>query len=306
METKLISYLSLFIENKIPGRYLSKLQEILLNAGIFTVISELLALIIIFILFLETIFLLLIFIFNFSLLYLLVPFLVIPMFISYIMIQQEKRANKIEKAAPDFLRQLSSILKVGLSFENAMEDLSKYGSGSLYDEIRRTIIEIKMGRNFDEAWMAMVKRLNSKELKRIFIIILEGRKSGSSLSNVIMDVSNDLRDILALKRERKSSVMMAVMFLIISAVVASPFSLGMVSVYGAFMESFGKNSSLIQTAPIAGQIYLIIHSILVGMIISVIMYGDFKKGIKFSIPLALVSYLIFYVISNFSKSLLLF
>ncbi len=35
------------------------------------------------------------------------------------------------------------MLKVGLSFENAMDDLSKYGEGPLYDETRRAIAEIK-------------------------------------------------------------------------------------------------------------------------------------------------------------------
>ena len=217
---------------------------------------------------------------------------------------------------------LASMLQVGLSFESAMDDISKYGEGPLYDEMRRTLLEIKIGRNFDEAWISMSNRLNSKELERVFTIILDGRKSGSSLADVIMDISNDLRDILALKRERKSSVMMAVMFLIIAAIIASPFSLGMVSVYGGFMESFGKTSEvityapiagqcylvihsfLITYAPIAGQCYLVIHSFLIGIIMSLVMYGEFKKGIKFSIPLVFVSYGIYFVISSFGSSIL--
>ena len=52
----------------------------------------------------------------------------------------------------------------------------------------------------------MSKRLRSKELERIFIIILDGRRSGSSMADVIMNVSDDLGDLLAIKRERKSSV----------------------------------------------------------------------------------------------------
>ena len=79
-----------------------------------------------------------------------------------------------------------------------MDDLSKYGEGPLYDETRRAIAEIKVGRNFDDAWMAMAQRLKSKELERIFAIILGSRKSGSSIANVIFDVSNNLRDMLAL------------------------------------------------------------------------------------------------------------
>lgn len=171
--------------------------------------------------------------------------------------------------------------------------------------MRRTIIEIKMGKNFDKSWIAMSKRLKSREIERIFIIILDGRKSGASISNVIMEISNDLRDVLALKRERKSSVMMAVMFLIISAVIASPFALGMVSVYGGFMESFGKTTEIVKIAPLAGELYLIIHSFLVGLIISVILYGNFKKGVKFSIPLVLASFIIFYLMSTLGGQFLL-
>ena len=93
--------------------------------------------------------------------------------------------------------------------------------------------------------------------------------------------------------------------LIISAVIASPFALGMVSVYSQFMQSFGKQTQLILAAPFAGQIYLVIHSVLVGLIVSIIMYGNVKKGIKFSVPLALVSYGIFYLISNFAGAMFL-
>ena len=145
----------------------------------------------------------------------------------------------------------------------------------------------------------------SKELERIFGIILDGRKSGSSISNVLSDLSDDLRELLALKRERKSAVMMSVMFLLISAVIATPFAIGMVGVYSQFMQSYGMESEIILTAPIAGEIYLIIHSILVAFIISIIMDGDFKKGVKFSLPLATVSFAIFYFISTFGGSLLM-
>ena len=61
------------------------------------------------------------------------PFFVIPGLFTHVIVQQEKRAQEIERTAPDFLRQLSSMLQVGLSFENAMEDMSQYGEGPLYD-----------------------------------------------------------------------------------------------------------------------------------------------------------------------------
>ena len=305
MKFKIIDDLAILLDNIIPEKQLSKLQEFLLSGAIFTDASKVLAILIIFMLASEFALTLTVTMLDFPVSVLILPLFVIPGLFTYIIVQQERRAQEIEKTAPDFLRQLSSMLQVGLSFENAMEDMSQYGEGPMYDEMRRTIIEIRMGRNFDDAWRAMSKRLKSKELERVFGIILDGRKSGSSISRVLSDVSDDLRDLMALKRERKSAVMMSVMFLLISAVVATPFSIGMVSVYSGFMQSYGMESEVILTAPVAGELYLVIHSILVAFIISIIMYGDVKKGIKFSLPLAVSSFAIFYFISTFGGSLLM-
>ncbi len=305
MNFKIINNLIVFLDNNVPENHLSRLQEFLLSGAIFTEASKVLAIIIIFIFLSEIALTFVILSLNLPISILILPFFAIPCLFTYVVVQQERRAQEIEKTAPDFLRQLSSMLQVGLSFENAMEDMSQYGEGPLYDEMRRTIIEIRMGRNFDDAWTAMSKRLKSKELERIFSIILDGRKSGSRISSVLNDVSDDLRDLLALKRERKSTVMMSGMFLLISAVIATPFAIGMVGVYSGFMQSYGLESDIIITAPVAGEIYLIIHSVLVGFIISIIMYGDVKKGFKFSLPLAAASFAIFYFISTFGGSLLM-
>lgn len=304
MELKIISFISLFLEKRLNEKNLFKFQEFLLSSDIAISPIKLLSHFIFLSLAMEFISISLILAIGVSPAILISPILPLALFFILAIIKRERRIGEIEKSAPDFLRQLASILKVGLSFESAMEDMSKYGSGPLYDEMGRTLIEIRMGGSFDDCWMAMCKRLKSKEIERVFAIILDGRKSGGGIANVIMDISEDLRDILALKRERRSSVMMAVMFLVISAVIASPFSLGMVSVYAGFMEGFGKTSEVISIGPLAGELYLVIHSFLVGLIIAVILYGDFKKGIKFSIPLVLVSFSIFYVISEFAGSLL--
>lgn len=305
---ELINSMSKFIENKISEKYLTSFQEILLASGIFTIASELLAIMVIAIIVLTLLFILISFLFHFDILIAILFSILIPpsFLVGVIIIKSEKRAESIEKASPDFLRQLSSMLRVGLSFENAMEDLSRYGSGPLYDEIKRAVIEIKIGREFNESIIAMVNRLKSKNLERTFKIILEARKSGGSLADIIDDVSNDLRAIIILKRERRSSVMMAVMFLVISAVIAAPFALGMTGIYSSFMADLGKGSELIETSNIAAGAYIVIHSILAGFIIGLVMYGDFKKGIKFSIPLTISAYGVFYVVSNFGALFLNF
>ena len=135
MKFRIIDDLAVFLDNIVSEKYLSKLQEFLLSGAIFTEASKVLAIIIIFILASETALTVTLLILNLPVSLLILPFFIIPMLFTYVVVQQERRAQEIERTAPDFLRQLSSMLQVGLSFENAMEDMSQYGEGPMYDEM---------------------------------------------------------------------------------------------------------------------------------------------------------------------------
>lgn len=297
----LIIRLSNFIENKLNESVLILIQEYLLKAGIFTLASQVLAMIAMIYIIFIILFALVSIILSLDLLISIALSILIPTiaFILFLFIKIEQRAEEIENSIPDFLRQLSSMLKVGLSLENALIDMSNHGKGPLYDELRRVVVEIRMGKSLDESFNNMALRLNSKDLERSFKIILNAHKSGGSLSDIILDVSDDLRAMLVLKRERKASVMMSVMFLILASTIAAPFALGMVGVYSSFMINLGKGGAICEVAPIAAEIYLVIHSICAGFLIALIMYGDLKKGIRYSIPIVSSAFLVFYLINNF-------
>ena len=137
MKFKIIDDLTVFLDNIVPEKYLSKLQEFLLSGAIFTEASKVLVILVIFILVGEIALALTLTFLNLPLSLLILPFFIIPGLFTYVIVQQERRAQEIERTAPDFLRQLSSMLQVGLSFENAMEDMSQYSEGPLYDEMIR-------------------------------------------------------------------------------------------------------------------------------------------------------------------------
>lgn len=298
--------LSSFFEDKLSEKILLKFQEYLIRAGIFTFASEIMAILVLSVLGLLLIFSILSLIFSFDILLSIIfaIFLPILLFLFFVFIRVEKRSEELENSIPDFLRQLSSMLRVGMSLENALMDLSQHGTGPLYDELKRAVVEIRMGKSFDESFYNMAIRLNSKDLERSFKIILNAHKSGGGLADVISDVSEDLRAMIVLKRERKSSVMMSIMFLVLASVIAAPFALGMVGVYSSFMQELGKISAISEIAPLASEIYLIIHSILAGFLIALIMYGDIKKGLKFSIPITIVAFIVFSLVNVFGISFL--
>ena len=103
MKFKILNNLALIIDNIVPEKYLSKLQEFLLSGAIFTDASKVLAILIIIILICDFALILTITIFNLPISVLIFPLFVIPGLFTYVVYQQEKRAQEIEKTAPDFL-----------------------------------------------------------------------------------------------------------------------------------------------------------------------------------------------------------
>ena len=123
MKFKSIIIISEILENKIPEKFLLSLREFLLSGSIFTEASEFLAGIIIFIIVTETVLVSILFIFDLSSFLLFLHFLIFPAVYTYVFVKHEKNVVEIEQSAQDFLRQLSLMLTVGLSFKNVMEDM---------------------------------------------------------------------------------------------------------------------------------------------------------------------------------------
>jgi flagellar protein FlaJ len=292
-----LSPISNTIDGILPEKYIVMIQEILIRSGMYIKASDLITLDLavgIGLALLASILSLLLGInpilgalFGF-----IAPLIIIGGWIFFMM---ERRIDAIEQGTPDFLRQIASLLRAGVGLETALEDVSRHGDGPLTDELKRAVIEIKIGSTFDDAILAMGERLKSRNLDRTFRMILEGRKAGGSLSDVVETVAEDLRAVLALQRERKANVMMSVMFLIIAAIIAAPFALGMIMTYNSFIASVGKPNPLAGVAVIAAGGYILIHSVIASLLIGIVMYGSARKGIKYALLLAPGAYGIFYV-----------
>ncbi|MDI9436978.1 MAG: type II secretion system F family protein [Euryarchaeota archaeon] len=289
-----------------PDRYLVKLQETLIRAGMYVKASDLITLLFLVGFGLAIVAFVLFSIFGINpilgiLLGLFAPAILVGVWLFFLM---ERRVDAIENGTPDFLRQIASLLRAGVGIETALEDISKHGKGPLYDELKRTVIEIKIGSTFDESLLSMGERLKSKNLDRTFRMILEGRRVGGSLADVIETVAEDLRAVLSLQRERRANVMMSVMFLVIAAIIAAPFALGMIMTYSSFIEVIGKPNVLQDAAMMSATGYIIIHSIIASLLIGIVMYGSARKGVKYALLLVPAAYAIFYVITRLGPGLL--
>ncbi len=128
---------------------MSKLQEFLLSGAIFTDASKVLAILIIFLIISEVALTLTLMALNLPISVLILPFFVIPGLFTYVIVQQEKRAQEIERTAPDFLRQLSSMLQVGLSFEKIKAEVeSLMSAGDNFEIVKFEHLDVLVGQDY--------------------------------------------------------------------------------------------------------------------------------------------------------------
>ncbi|MCD6523462.1 MAG: type II secretion system F family protein [Thermococcus sp.] len=204
-----------------------------------------------------------------------------------------KRIEEMEKHLPDAFFYLASSLRAGISFSEALEDLTTAKFGALTEEFKRVVSEVKKGRSTVEALRVMaVRNRKSPIIYRSLMIIIEALERGAPMSDVLVYVANDVREILRIKQERKASTGMQMMFFIITSGFVGPAIIGIV----------GKLMSLMIQGPAVAQIptvlnillgFVIIQAAVSGLGIGVIREGKFSAGIKYSILLAMMGALVF-------------
>lgn len=295
MYEKILIKTNKIINKTISEEKLNYMQDILIQLKIYVQITDILSYLLIISLLLFLILLFISLILDLSNLIILLSLSPIMIFLMYLLYKKEKRLDLIEADLPDYLLQISSLLNIGMAIESAFDEVSKNMDGYLNDEFKRALIEIKMGKSFNDAFNDITHRCDSYNLKKVIQLIINTKESGGSLSEVLEMTSQDIRESLMLKKNRRASVMMSVMFLLVSSVIATPFSFGTIQIYAEFLESVGRTNSLLDVIPVASLGYILIHSLLVSLLIAIVLESNYKKAIKWVIIIIPSSLGVFYI-----------
>ncbi|ASJ01552.1 type II secretion system F family protein [Thermococcus gorgonarius] len=204
-----------------------------------------------------------------------------------------KRTEEMEKNLPDAFFYLASSLRAGISFSEALEDLTTAKFGALTEEFKRVVNEIKRGRSTVEALRVMALRnKKSPVIYRSLMIIIEALERGAPMSDVLVYVANDVREILRIRQERKASTGMQMMFFIITSGFIGPAILGIV---GKLMYEMIQGEAAAQIPTMINILlgFVVIQGIVSGLGIGVIREGEFSAGLKYGIMLAVMGALVF-------------
>jgi flagellar protein FlaJ len=215
--------------------------------------------------------------------------------------QADKRRAEIEEMLPDALHHMAVSIRTGMVLEAVIQEIAEAEYGALSDEFAQITLEMRRGRPLKDALLAFSKRTGSKQIERAMRLLLEGIESGGPISDVLEEVSEDIRAVRMIQRERKSLTSQQVSFLAMASLMAGPFVMGVVGSLPTIMTQAMAGTGGAEQFPLeeinsimtALSFYVFAQAVSGGIMMGVVMYGDFKKGFKFALPMGVIAYLVF-------------
>jgi flagellar protein FlaJ len=220
----------------------------------------------------------------------------------------DKRKGQVEDALPDALHHMSVAIKTGLVLESVIAEISEADYGPLSEEYAQVVLEIKRGRTLRDAFLNFAVRSGSKDIVRAINLLVEGMESGGPISDVLEEVSEDMRSVKEVKAERKTFTSQQISFLAMASLIAGPFVMGVVGALPQIMEAAmaqaggggGGGAAVpevdmgeIYKVVTALSFYVIAQAVASAIMMGVIMFGEFKRGFKYMIPMAIVAYTVY-------------
>lgn len=178
-------------------------------------------------------------------------FVLLDLSIGYPIYLELRRLDAVEKALPDALKQIADTLRAGGTYEFALRELASSDFGPLTKEIQKVLRKLDEGENMENSFKTLANdNSESRLVRRSVTIIIDSLKSGASLSDVLDQISDDIRELRRIASERKSRTVMGVMLIVAAGAIVAPALFGL---NGSVLEFLIKTAKQNRIAEIAAQ-----------------------------------------------------
>lgn len=110
----------------------------------------------------------------------------------------------IDQRLPDLFRSIVQAQETGMTLPQALEEAAKRDYGPLTAELRKMTAQISWGMSFEEALLAMGKRVNTVLVQRTVPMIIEASRSGGRVEKVFDPLGKFIHTTLLLDKERRT------------------------------------------------------------------------------------------------------
>ena len=229
----------------------------------------------------------------------------------YVDLQIYLRTKRMEDMLPDFLQVVSSNLKGGMSFENALMGAIKPRFSILANEMAEVSKKVMTGHDVSAALSELGEKYNSPMLRRSIDLMISELESGGKISDLIDNIVKNIKETRALKEEISTSAISYIIFIAAIVIVISPllFSLSfhLLKIILSFVSRLAGAStgnlpfsvSAIQLDPNDFKYFsmaaIATIAFFSSLIVSIVEKGSIKSGLKY-IPIFLIGSLFFYFV----------
>ncbi|MGB1586123.1 MAG: type II secretion system F family protein [Thermoplasmatota archaeon] len=223
--------------------------------------------------------------------------------------KRAKNTKLMEERFPDFLRDLASSHKGGLTLYAAVAVAARGDYGSLTKEIRKMAQQLSWHVSFEEALQRFADRANTPLIRRGVSLVLEAGRSGGNTAEVLMAAARDARELKTLESDRRLNMSLYVIiiyitfavFLMVASIMYASFVPELLRTSEAAKElgassAGGVNFANDLTAADYRTFYFlaaIVQGVGDGVVAGIMSTGRAMLGLKHSFIMLLITWMVF-------------
>ena len=233
-------------------------------------------------------------IFFASILIMLVPSAVLDL-------RHQRWISSIENQMPLLVRGVAESQETGMTLIRALEKVvdNKMVSGPLSKEVKQLVIEMSWGTSFEDALTNFRKRINSPIVNRFCVLVLEASRSGGTIKKVFTSTAGFMEEMKEIDRDTSAQMKPYIIVIYAAFAVFIVTAILLVNSFFAPMEGAQQIQSNLAVGGTGGFKDFFYQNMLVSALTGGLMAGKIGErrvasGMKHSILLAVVGYLIFF------------
>ncbi|MDE1868469.1 MAG: type II secretion system F family protein [Candidatus Micrarchaeota archaeon] len=141
----------------------------------------------------------------------------------------EQRKSQMEAMLPDYLQITSANLRSGIALDRAMLLAARPEFKFLSDDIKDMNKRVFSGENFDVALKNFASGYRSYQLNHAIRMMLEALRYGGAMSDLLDQISKDLRNQQLIQKEVAGQMFMYSIFIAFAGLIAAPVLYGLTS-----------------------------------------------------------------------------
>jgi type II secretory pathway component PulF len=231
-------------------------------------------------------------------------------------VQAYMRIRKMEEVFPDFIQLMASNLRAGITIDKALLMSSRKEFDPLDAEILRLGKDLMTGQEIDNAMISMAKRIKSEKISKTLNLIIAGVRSGGNLAVLLEETAVNMKQRGFVEKRAASNVLMYTIFVFFAVAIGAPVLFGLSSVLVQILTdlfatiphvesqislplSFTKVNISVSFITYFSIVFILATNVLASLVLGLVGKGEEKEGVKYIIPMCLLSISIFFIVKYF-------